>query len=90
MREIKRTPHFRNDLKRLARSGVYDLSALFAVLADLANDKPLPEKYRDHVLSGQWKHCRDCHIHYDWVLIYQLQSCCLILIRTGSHQELFK
>jgi len=38
----------------------------------LANDIPLPIKHRDHVLTGNWKNYRDCHIHPDLVLIYRL------------------
>ncbi|HXS95924.1 MAG TPA: type II toxin-antitoxin system mRNA interferase toxin, RelE/StbE family [Candidatus Limnocylindrales bacterium] len=24
--------------------------------------KPLPARYKDHPLSGEWSHFRDCHI----------------------------
>ena len=32
---------------------------------------PLPEKCRDHGLTGEWQDHRDCHIRPDLVLIYR-------------------
>ena len=55
----------------------------------LANSFVLPEKYRDHALIGNWHDCRECHIKPDWLLIYQYTFDGLILIRTGSHSDLF-
>jgi mRNA interferase YafQ len=28
----------------------------------LANDQPLPRRYFDHPLGGEWSDHRDCHI----------------------------
>jgi hypothetical protein len=33
-----------------------------AVLTLLATDTPLPAKYVDHALRGEWKDFRDCHV----------------------------
>ena len=56
----------------------------------LANDIPLPEKYHDHPLHGQWEGSRDCHIRPDLVLIYTLEGDDVLrLERLGSHAELF-
>jgi mRNA interferase YafQ len=55
-------------------------------LALLAADKPLPERFRDHALVGQWK---DCHLRPDLVLIYRKpDDATLRLLRLGSHSEL--
>lgn len=55
----------------------------------LANDLPLPKKYRDHALTGDWKTFRDCHIKPDLVLIYQKPDDKILqLVRIGSHSEL--
>ncbi len=89
MREIVRTSQFKSDLKRLAKSGKYSIDELLAVVERLANDISLPVKNRDHPLTGKWKDHRDCHICPDWLLIYQLESEKLTLVRTGSHAELF-
>jgi mRNA interferase YafQ len=89
VREIIRQTQFKTDFKRIARSGHYKLANLLAVVADLANDRPLAEKHRDHALSGNWQDYRECHIKPDWLLIYKLEPRRLVLVRTGSHSDLF-
>ncbi|ASV84412.1 addiction module toxin, RelE/StbE family protein [Ochrobactrum quorumnocens] len=58
----------------------------------LSSDAVLPEKYRDHALTGVWKDHRDCHIKPDLVLNYQKtdddELLILQLVRLGSHSEL--
>jgi mRNA interferase YafQ len=62
---------------------------LRAVVSLLAADAPLPERYRDHALTGDWKDHRDCHIRPDLVLIYRKPDAeTLDLVRLGSHSEL--
>ena len=89
MREIIRQAQFKTDLKRIARSGRYKAADLLTLVDDLANDRPLASKHRDHTLSGNWQQYRECHIKADWLLIYKLEPGRLILVRTGSHSELF-
>jgi len=89
MREIEQTSQFKKDLKRIGKSGKYKLDELLEVINKLAGNTPLDEKNRDHPLSGEWKDFRDCHIRPDWVLIYKLDPGKLILVRTGSHADLF-
>ena len=89
MREIVRQAQFKTDFKRIARSGRYKVADLLTVVDDLANDRPLASKHRDHALSGNWQQYRECHIKADWLLIYKLEPGRLILVRTGSHSELF-
>lgn len=57
----------------------------------LAMGEPLPEKHRDHELSGDWAGHRECHIETDWLLIYRIDNDILVLIlaRTGSYNDLF-
>ena len=91
MRKIERTGQFKRDYKREAK-GQHRLvldDALLAVLKLLMADNPLPAKYRDHPLSGDWADHRDCHIKPDLVLIYRLPDAnTLQLVRIGSHSEL--
>ncbi|MDR2513813.1 MAG: type II toxin-antitoxin system YafQ family toxin, partial [Christensenellaceae bacterium] len=56
-----------------------------------AEGKPLPEKYSDHALTGNWIGHRDCHIQNDWLLIYRIEedSLVLVLSRTGTHSDIF-
>ncbi len=89
MREIFQQSPFKADLKRISRSGRYKAEDVLEVVSKLANDKPLPERYRDHALTGDWKNFRDCHIKPDLVLIYQKPDDeRLLLVRLGSHSEL--
>ncbi|MCI8578425.1 MAG: type II toxin-antitoxin system YafQ family toxin [Lachnospiraceae bacterium] len=87
---VKPTSRFRQDLKRIHRRG-YDLSLLTAVIKKIANGEPLPEKNRDHALSGNYAGTRECHITPDWLLIYEISNDELILYltRTGTHSDLF-
>jgi len=65
------------------------LSKLKEVLEKIIGGQQLEAKYRDHVLVGQYKGTRECHIESDWLLIYELAQNEVILIRTGTHADLF-
>ena len=65
---------------------------MLGVVVDmLAAGNELPEKYRDHSLSGNFAGCRECHITPDWLLIYEIanEELILYLTRTGTHSDLF-
>ena len=79
---------FKKDLKKL-RSWNRNEDELLAVIDVLAHEQPLGGKFRDHVLIGNYAGCRECHIRPDWLLIYQTTETDLLLVRTGSHSELF-
>lgn len=83
------TGQFKKDYKR-AKKQNKDLTALRSVVERLVQGKPLAAKHRNHTLSGDWKHHRECHITPDWLLIYRIDGDDLILERTGSHSELFR
>jgi mRNA interferase YafQ len=65
------------------------MSKLRDAILLLVADAPLPERYRDHPLRGNWKGYRDAHIEPDWLLIYRIVGDELHLVRTGSHADLF-
>lgn len=81
---------FKKDLRVAAKRG-YDLNLLDAVVNTLASQQPLPEKNRDHALTGDYIGFRECHISADWLLIYRVDGDDLILFlsRTGTHSDLF-
>ena len=86
MRTIERSSAFKRDFKK---HGDID-AALIEVLYKLLNDDPLPEKYRDHSLIGDWDGYRECHVKPDLLLIYKMSDeNTLRLARLGSHSELF-
>ncbi len=88
MRSLIRGAQFRRDVKLAQRRGK-DLSKLRELILLLAEGEPLPPRYKDHPLSGDWKHYRDCHIESDWLLIYKIEGDDLCLVRTGTHSDLF-
>lgn len=69
----------------------YDINLLIKVVDMLATGIQLPEKYRDHSLTGNWKNYRECHIKPDWLLIYKYEQDVLVLTlsATGTHSDLF-
>lgn len=87
---VKPTSQFKKDLKKMQKQHK-DLGLLNQILKLLANAETLPEKNRDHALTGNYTGCRECHIQPDWLLIYEIadDTLFLYLTRTGSHSELF-
>lgn len=92
MLKIEFSGQFKKDYKLAMKRGC-NPSHLEEVIKILANEQPLPEKYRDHALvtSRNYKNVRECHIEPDWLLIYKIEKevLTLQLIRTGTHSDLF-
>jgi mRNA interferase YafQ len=65
------------------------MSKLRELILLLLAENPLPGRYMDHSLRGNWKGYRDAHIEPDWLLIYRVTGDELHLARTGSHADLF-
>ena len=75
-------------MKKASKRGK-KIDKLETVINLLQAEKTLDIYYRNHQLVGNWFPCLECHIEPDWLLIYQLTSTELVLIRTGSHSDLF-
>lgn len=88
--QIKPSNQFKRDVRKAVRRG-YDTELLTRVIELLAAGEPLPEKYRDHALSGNYKGCRECHVTPDWLLVYEIdgENLFLYLVRAGTHADLF-
>ena len=89
IQNIRRTNQFKKDVRRMGRRGK-DLHKLKQVISLLASDDTLASRHRDHELTGSLKGIRDLHLEPDWILLYQISANELILIRTGSHSDLFR
>ena len=91
MRTIKRGGQFKRDYRR-EKSGVLGkkLDELLRETLDLlAADTPLPPRYVDHPLAGEWNDHRDCHVRPDLILIYRKPDDEILqLVRLGSHGAL--
>ena len=79
---------FRRDVKLAEKRGK-DMAKLREIILLLVEGTPLPPRYKDHPLVGNWKDCRDCHIDPDWLLIYRVDGDAVYLVRTGTHSDLF-
>ncbi|PIU63937.1 MAG: type II toxin-antitoxin system mRNA interferase toxin, RelE/StbE family [Armatimonadetes bacterium CG07_land_8_20_14_0_80_59_28] len=89
MRRVSQTGQFAKDLKRLARRGK-NLDKLKEVIRTLSRGESLEPRHGDHALGGKWSRSRDCHIEWDWILIYTVEEGSLRLERTGTHRDLFR
>ena len=89
-RNIVWTSRFKKDYKNIIKRNL-DITLLDDVIRILARGDTLPQQYKDHSLTGNWKGFRECHIAPDWLLIYSIEdnNLLLVLSRTGSHSDLF-
>ena len=87
---VKPTSQFKRDYKLAMKRGL-KISLLEEVVAHLALGESLPDKNRDHPLTGNWSGHRECHIQPDWLLIYLKENdvLTLTLVDTGTHADLF-
>ena len=89
MYKIKRQKAFIKDISKLKFSDEH-YTKFIIYLANLAQGEKLPIEARDHKLNGEFKNFREFHIRRDILVIYQIKDTYLILIRIGSHSELFE
>ncbi len=82
------TTRFVRDLKRARRRGK-DLDKLWRVVEVLSAGSNLEPRHRTHRLSGPWSSHWECHIETDWLLIWTHLDDTLVLVRTGTHTDLF-
>ncbi|MFZ1080758.1 MAG: type II toxin-antitoxin system YafQ family toxin [Candidatus Kryptoniota bacterium] len=86
---VRRSSKFKKDYKRCLKRS-YDIKKLHGTIETLIQGEQLEPRYGDHSLLGEYKDCRECHIEPDWLLIYSLTETELVLIRTGTHADLFE
>lgn len=82
------TKSFEKDIKTATKRGK-DLGKLKKVIELLATKNPLPIKYKDYRLIGNFVGRRECHIELNWLLIYKVNEDSIIFERTGTHSDLF-
>ena len=88
-RDIVWTTQFKKDYK-LAMKRHLNIELLDDIIRSLSRGETLPEKNRDHALTGDWAGHRECHILTDWLLVYRIEDDVLVLTlaRTGTHSDL--
>ena len=89
MYSIFRTTSFKKQYKKLSK---IDKDLVKEVIILLASDKKLDEKYKDHILTGNFKDLKECHVKPDLLLIYKINNDILelALVQIGNHNSLFK
>ena len=87
---LKPSTQFKKDLKKFVHQKK-TRSAIDDIIFMLQKEEPLPAKNNDHLLAGNWKGYRECHVTPDLLLIYRVEDTLelLHLARVGSHSELF-
>lgn len=90
MLNIRYSARFKKDYKAVIKRG-YNPQLMEDVLTILCSEQPLPSKYKDHNLSGNYEGYKECHITPAWLLIYKVERdiLTLTLTRTGTHSDLF-
>jgi mRNA interferase YafQ len=88
VKEIRSTGRFLRDLK-LARRRGRDLGKIEAVIDALARGNALARRHRPHRLQGALNGLWECHIEPDWLLIWDENDQEIVLIRCGTHADLF-
>ena len=85
-RDIVWTTQFKKDYK-MALKRHLDIELLDNIIRSLSRGETLPEKNKDHALTGDWVGHRECHIQPDWLLVYRIEDDVLVLTlaRTGTH-----
>lgn len=89
MLDVRYSTRFRKDFKVCVKRQ-YEVGQLQAVIDILRIPEPLPDRNRDHNLSGNYAGYRECHIEPDWLLIYRQDGNELFLYRTGTHADLLE
>ena len=90
MKKIIRINRFKKDVKKMKKRGK-SFDTFKKVIQNLANDEQLEQRFRDHKLKGDYVGTRECHVDppLGGLLIYEENGSELILIRTGTHSDLF-
>lgn len=86
---VKPTSRFKQQYKKMSRSGNYNMNEIDEVINILSRGDNLPNEYFPHPLNGQLDDLWGCHIRSDWVLVYSRndQVLVLTLYSTGKHDK---
>jgi len=87
--KIRKQKSFSKDLAKVKMSDQH-YSKYILYLSALLNENDLPVESQDHALNGEYKNTRELHISGDLLLIYFTTDIELVLIRIGTHSQLFK
>ena len=89
MYKLSYTKTFQKDFARCAKRG-YDMEIIKTAFSLLEETGTMPQKYRPHKLVN-YKNRWECHLKPDWLLVWDHEetTVTLVMIRTGTHSDLF-
>ncbi|MDF1489640.1 type II toxin-antitoxin system YafQ family toxin [Tessaracoccus sp. HF-7] len=93
---LEYTSRFEKDVKRLKkkRANLAELRQVIRLIEadDRASRDELRRRHRMHQLKGSWDGAQECHVANmgDWLLVWQVMDGTAVLLRTGTHQEIFR
>jgi mRNA interferase YafQ len=89
MYSISFTNKFKKDFA-LCKSRKYQIAKIEKIFEELKTTGTVPKKHKPHTLDGNYNGCWECHIEYDWLLIWEtFPDNEIHIIRTGTHSDLF-
>jgi mRNA interferase YafQ len=89
MLELLYKPSFKKAMKKYKHDKAV-LQELNLVIDLLTNEKLLPEKYRNHRLTGNYAGMMELHLRPDDLLVYfKIEKESITLVAIGSHADLF-
>jgi mRNA interferase YafQ len=80
------TNQFKKDLKLMEKRR-RNMDKIYEIIAMLIWGEPLPERCREHRLSGNYEGLTDCHIEGDWVMLYRKSEEKVVFYYTGTHSD---
>jgi mRNA interferase YafQ len=86
LRDFAFTNQFKKDLKLMEKRHK-NIDKILDVMALLIWGEPLPERCREHKLSGDYEGLTDCHIEGDWVMLYRKSDEKVVFYYTGTHSD---
>ncbi len=91
MLQLVRHKLFKKDITKITLTD-QQFTKMVRYLSELAEGNDLPIEVNDHPLNGEWKTFREFHIGGDMLLIYRIdeENSQIVLVRIGSHSQLFK
>lgn len=91
MRQLIRHKIFKKDIDKVTLTD-QQFTKMIQYLSLLTEGNDLPIESKDHSLNGDWKSFREFHLGGDMLLIYHINedNNQIVLMRVGSHAQLFK
>ena len=88
---VQATNRFKKHARLVKKRNAKNADKIKRTVEMLAKGEPLPERFCDHELTGNYAGHRECHVLPDLLLIYRIYKSVLILelVDTGTHSDLF-